>query len=63
MALPTNVPEQVTQLGIDDWSFRRGRKFGTILVDLATHKTIDLLAVKTGGILILNKSSCTIENG
>jgi transposase len=47
MALPTNVPEQVTQLGIDDWSFRRGRKFGTILVDLATHKTIDLLPDRT----------------
>ena len=30
-------------LGIDDWSFRRGRKFGTILVDLTTHTIIDLL--------------------
>src|SRR5262249_25013290 len=28
---------------IDDWSFRRGRKFGTILVDLATHTVLDLL--------------------
>lgn len=47
MALPTNVPEQVTQLGIDDWSFRRGRKFGTILVDLTTHTVIDLLPDRT----------------
>lgn len=30
-------------LGIDDWSFRRGRKFGTILVDSSTHAIIDLL--------------------
>jgi transposase len=30
-------------LGIDDWSFRRGRQFGTILVNLATHEIIDLL--------------------
>ncbi|GHO63539.1 hypothetical protein KSC_024310 [Ktedonobacter sp. SOSP1-52] len=30
-------------MGIDDWSFRRGRKFGTILVDLATHAVLDLL--------------------
>jgi len=43
MALPTCPPEQVTLLGIDDWSFRRGRKFGTILVDLATHAILDLL--------------------
>jgi transposase len=43
MALPTCPPEQVILLGIDDWSFRRGRKFGTILVDLATHEIIDLL--------------------
>jgi transposase len=33
----------VSQLGIDDWSFRRGRQFGTILVNLATHEIIDLL--------------------
>lgn len=33
----------VSVLGIDDWSFRRGRKFGTILVDLTTHAIIDLL--------------------
>jgi transposase len=33
----------VTLLGIDDFSFKRGRKFGTILVDLSTHQVIDLL--------------------
>lgn len=47
MALPTCPPEHVSRLGIDDWSFRRGRKFGTILVDLATHKVIDLLPDRT----------------
>jgi transposase len=47
MALPTCLPEQVSLLGIDDWSFRRGRKFGTILVDLATHNVIDLLPNRT----------------
>src|SRR5579872_1153388 len=43
MALPASLPEKISQLGIDDWSFRRGRKFGTILVDLTTHAIIDLL--------------------
>src|SRR5579864_4668316 len=37
MALSSPPSCQVSLLGIDDWSFRRGRKFGTLLVDLATH--------------------------
>jgi transposase len=36
-------PEQVVQLGIDDFSFRRGQKFGTIHVDMQSRKIIDLL--------------------
>ncbi len=43
MALFTPPVGKVSVLGIDDWSFRRGRKFGTILVDLTTHAIIDLL--------------------
>ncbi len=44
MALPTAPPGPVSTLGIDDWSFRRGRTFGTILVDLVAHQVIELLA-------------------
>ena len=43
MALPTLPVEHVSELGIDDFSFRRGRNFGTILVDRQSHQTIDLL--------------------
>jgi len=43
MAYPTAPVERVVQLGIDDFSFRRGRTFGTILVDMQSHKVIDLL--------------------
>jgi transposase len=43
MAHPAAPVERVVQLGIDDFSFRRGRTFGTILVDMQSHKVIDLL--------------------
>jgi transposase len=44
MALPAEPIGQVAQLGIDDFSFRRGRKFGTILVNMQTRQVIDVLA-------------------
>ena len=47
MVLPTEAVEHVTHLGIDDFSFRRGHRFGTILVDLQTHKVLDVLSDRT----------------
>ena|SRR5947209_3093581 len=41
MVLPTAAREQVAELGRDDFAFRRGRKFGTILVDMQSHNVID----------------------
>jgi transposase len=43
MELSTPEASVVTTLGIDDFSFKRGRTFGTILVDLSAHQVIDLL--------------------
>lgn len=47
MALPPEPVEQVSQIGIDDFSFRCGRKFGTIVVDLQTHQMLDVLPDRT----------------
>jgi hypothetical protein len=35
-------------LGMDDWSFRRGWTYGTILSDLERHHLVDLLPERTG---------------
>ena len=43
MALPTPKAEHVECLGLDDFAFRRGRTFGTVVVDLDAHQIIDIL--------------------
>ncbi len=43
MELPAAPAGPVTALGSDDFSFKRGRTFSTILVDLSAQQVIDLL--------------------
>ncbi len=43
MDLPDFPAESILFLGIDDFSFLRGRRFGTILVNLETRHVVDLL--------------------
>ena len=43
MGLPDASAGVILYLGIDDFSFRRGCHFGTILVNLESHRVVDLL--------------------
>lgn len=42
--VPTPAVGKVRVVGLDDWSWKRGQRYGTIVVNLETHKIMDLLA-------------------
>jgi transposase len=42
-AAPVPAPPTPRIIGVDDWSWRKGRRWGTILVDLERRRTIDIL--------------------
>src|SRR5579871_855792 len=42
VSLSTPTPK-ISVLGVDDWAFRKGHHYGTILVDLERHELVDLL--------------------
>jgi transposase len=38
-------------VGVDEWAWRRGYRYGTILVDLAMHRVVDLLPERSAATL------------
>ena len=49
MPLPDQTDPRV--VGVDDWAKRRGRSYGTIVVDLERHRVVDLLSDRTAATL------------
>lgn len=41
--IPAPTGQTPRMLGIDDWAYRRGKKYGTLLVDLETGVPVDVL--------------------
>jgi len=45
--VPTPTVGKVRVVGLDDWAWRRGQRYGTIIIDQERHTVIDVLAERS----------------
>lgn len=43
IAVPEPASPSPRNIGLDEWAYRRGRRYGTLIVDLERHRVVDLL--------------------